>query len=292
VDNRTVPVPGYPEAVGVRSDTPRSAVSWAAIAAGAVVAASTSLLLIALGAGIGLAAISPWAHAGVSAGTFTVMTAIGLIVVQWVSAGLGGYVAGRLRTKWTGLHTHEVFFRDTAHGFITWATATLLVFTAAAAIGASSAGTAAHATSALGAGAAIGAASRTPAAASVDPYDVDVLLRSGHPDADSSREDERAQATRILAKALTTNDVPAGDRAYLTQLVSVRAGVSPADAQSRVDGAIARMQTARLEAQQAADAARRAAEKASLLSALAMLIGAFIACISAALGGRLRDLHA
>jgi len=102
-------------------------VSWPAIFAGAFAAAASSLVLVALGSGFGMASVSPWPNSGVSATTFTVMTAIWLIVVQWLASGLGGYVAGRLRTKWANTHTHEVFFRDTAHGFITWAVATVLV---------------------------------------------------------------------------------------------------------------------------------------------------------------------
>ena len=105
----------------------RSAASWPAIFAGAFVAVSISLVLIALGSGLGFAEISPWQGHGVSATTFTVTTAIWLIVTQWISACLGGYIAGRLRTKWVGTHTHEVFFRDTAHGFVTWSVATVFV---------------------------------------------------------------------------------------------------------------------------------------------------------------------
>src|SRR5271154_3744778 len=85
----------------------RSAASWGAIIAGAVVAASVSLLLLSLGAGLGLASVSPWPVHGVSATTFAITTAIWLIIMQWVSAGLGGYIAGRLRTRWIGTHTHE-----------------------------------------------------------------------------------------------------------------------------------------------------------------------------------------
>ncbi len=284
------PVAGYPGASAMRDNEPRSAVSWAAIAAGAVVAASTSLLLIALGGGLGLAALSPWTHTGASATTFTVMTAIGLIVVQWVSAGTGGYIAGRMRTKWVSLHTHEVFFRDTAHGFITWATATLLASMAGAVIASSSAGAALHVASTMGAGAAT-APSAVPSGPTVDPYDVDTLLRASNSGTASPGNDVRAQTTRILAKALTSDDVPAEDRAYLVQVVSAQAGITPADAQTRVDREVAKIQAAKLEAKQAADKARKAAETASLFTALAMLVGAFIACISAALGGRLRDLH-
>jgi hypothetical protein len=291
MNNTLDPVTGYPGTLAVGNDQARSAVSWAAIAAGAVVAASTTLLLIALGGGVGLASLSPWAHTGASVTTFTAMTAIGLIVVQWVSAGVGGYIAGRLRTRWISLHTHEVFFRDTAHGFITWATATLLVSAAAAVIASSTAGAGLHAVSSIGAGAAMGAAASAPSAASVDPYDVDTLLRPSNPGTAASGNDVRAQTTRILARGLTSDEVSAEDRAYLAQIVSAQAGISPADAQTRVDSEVAKVQAAKIQAKQAADKARKAAEVASIFTALAMLIGAFIACISAALGGKLRDLH-
>ena len=105
--------------------SPDSAVSWAAIIAGAVGAAALSLILLLLGSGLGLSMASPWS--GPSATTFAVSTAIWLIVVQWLASGVGGYIAGRLRTKWNGIHTDEVAFRDTAHGFLAWALATLLV---------------------------------------------------------------------------------------------------------------------------------------------------------------------
>ena len=104
----------------------QSAVSWGAIAAGAVGAAALALLLIAFGAGLGLSAVSPWSDSGVSASTFKTGTGIYLVIVAVMSSAVGGYLAARLRSKWVGAHTHEVFFRDTAHGFIAWAFATLL----------------------------------------------------------------------------------------------------------------------------------------------------------------------
>ena len=93
-----------------------SAVSWPAIMAGAFAIAATALILLALGSGLGLASVSPWYNSGPSATTFGVWAAIWLIGVQWFSAALGGYVTGRLRTKWVGVHTDEVYFRDTVHG--------------------------------------------------------------------------------------------------------------------------------------------------------------------------------
>src|ERR1700704_5334743 len=90
-----------------------SAVSWASIAAGAVAAAALTLAFLALGAGLGLSSISPWADSGVSASTFKNGTGIYLVLVAVMASAVGGYMAARLRTKWIGLHTNEVFFRDT-----------------------------------------------------------------------------------------------------------------------------------------------------------------------------------
>lgn len=119
-----------------RSDTARSdatslaaisasAVSWGAIFAGAAAAAGLSLILLILGAGLGFATTSPWSGEGISATTFGVSTIIWVIFMAFAASAVGGYIAGRLRTKWVGVHTHEVYFRDTAHGFLAWSVATL-----------------------------------------------------------------------------------------------------------------------------------------------------------------------
>src|SRR6202161_4271628 len=133
-----------------------SAASWPAIIAGAFVAASVSLVLLALGSGLGFSEISPWPGRGVTATTFAVTTAIWLIVMQWVSSAFGGYITGRLRTRWIGTHTHEVFFRDTAHGLVTWAVATVLVAATLATSLFSAIGGGAHALSGAATGAAQG----------------------------------------------------------------------------------------------------------------------------------------
>src|ERR1700719_1775778 len=114
-------------------DVQTSGVSWSAVAAGAVTAAALTLLLIAFGAGLGLSAVSPWSGSGVSGSTFKVGTGIYLLVVAVMRSAVGGYLAARLRSPWTGIHTNEVFFRDTAHGLLSWAFATIL---SAAALGA------------------------------------------------------------------------------------------------------------------------------------------------------------
>jgi hypothetical protein len=278
-----------PEVAPRGNESPVSAASWPAIFAGATSAAATSLILVALGSGIGLASISPWPHGGASVTTFTVMTAIWLIVVQWLSSLLGGYMTGRLRTKWVGTHTHEVFFRDTAHGFVTWALATVI----GAALLASVVGTVSEKGVEAAGTVASGAAQSTAASLSdsIAPYDVDRLLRSASAETDSSMTDGRAEVTRILAKGISTGDVPAEDRDYLAKIVAARAAISEADARKRVDDVISAEKSAELKVREAADAARKAAATASIFMALSMLIGAFIASAAAALGGRLRDLH-
>jgi hypothetical protein len=259
----------------------KHAASWPAIIAGAFVAVAVTLVLVALGSGIGFASISPWPGRGLSVTSFAITTAIWLIVTQWLSAALGGYIAGRLRTRWLGTHTHEIFFRDTAHGLITWAVATVVVIVVAASSAAS------------GAGAGIHAAADATAIASqaATPYSVDKLFRSTKADGTAGSTDPRMETAHIVANAAATGSVPDADRAYLAEQVAARSGVSQKEAQERVDGFVASVQQAQEKIKADADAARKAAAQASIYLALSMLIGAFIACVSAALGGRLRDEH-
>lgn len=269
-----------------RAEPSKSAVSWAAIIAGAATGVAASLILLAVGAGMGLASVSPWANVGASLTTFTVMTAIWLIFVQWAASGLGGYITGRLRTRWVGTHQHEVFFRDTAHGFLTWSVATLIavVFVSSSALV-----TVRNAASAVsGAGQTTDEAHQTLTDAFT--YDVDSLYRSTRPE-DAAMDHARAEAATILATGALRGSLPAADRAYLVQLVTARTGITPADAQARVDTVVAREQAMRQQAREAADAARSAGAKLAFSTALAMLIGAFIACVAAALGGQQRDEH-
>ena len=220
--------------------------------------------------------------------TFTVMTAIWLIIVQWVSSGLGGYLTGRLRTKWVGVHTHEVFFRDTAHGFLAWAVAAVIGAAVLASGVSSLLSGGAHAAGTVASGAAEGA-SRGAVQENPFAYYVDSLFRSDHPNANATDQDVRAEATRILAAGIRNGDVPAGDKTYLAQLVAARTGLSQADAEKRVDDVIAKAKAADTKARQIADATRKAGAYLSIFTAVSMLIGAFIAAAAAALGGRHRD---
>jgi hypothetical protein len=103
---------GRPVAYGVTPDPQgASAVSWGAILAGAAAAAALSLILLLLGTGLGLSSASPWANQGAGATTLGVSTILWLTFTQLVASGMGGYLAGRLRTRWISVHTDEVYFR-------------------------------------------------------------------------------------------------------------------------------------------------------------------------------------
>ncbi len=296
----------YPEGAGVVTTHSHSqtAVSWPAIIAGAFVAAAVSLILFALGSGLGFAAMSPWPGEGASGVSVAVTAAIWLILTQWISAGVGGYIAGRLRTRWIGTHTHEVFFRDTAHGLITWAVASVLVTATVAAALSATIGGAGHLAAPLmgnvgshsmhGAppNSGTGSGEIMPKAASVADYNLDRLLRPADAGAGTqTTPDPKPEVARIISNAVATGGLAESDRAYLAQVVAQRSGASPQDAQKRVDDFTASAMDAEAKVKAAADTARKRAAEASIYLALSLLVGAFIASVSAALGGRLRDEH-
>lgn len=275
-----------------------SSVSWAPIFAGALISIALSVVLIALGSGLGLLSVSPWSNAGASAATFTIMTALWFIVVQWLSAAFGGYLTGRLRSRWVQVHTDEVFFRDTAHGLLAWALATVAVIAITAVMASSLIGGGARAVSTVASGAALGASAGAagnqsntgPSGSSGGmAYFTDTLFRSDNPSADTNPQASRAEASRILIADIKNGDVSPADRTYLAKLVAVRTGLSQEDAEKRVDDVVAMVKQAETKAREAADAARKASAYMSLFTALSMAIGAFIAAAAAALGGHHRD---
>jgi hypothetical protein len=280
-------------------EAPLSGVSWPAVIGGAFTAAAVSLILLALGSGFGLASISPWSGSGASVTTFTIVGGIWLIVTQWLASGVGGYVTGRLRTKWAGLHTHEVFFRDTANGLIMWAVAAVIgavmLASAASAVVSGTAhmvGTVAGGTTAGAAqGAAQSAVGRGAGAADPNAYFVDNLFRTDRASPNTSDAEIKAESARILANGLRNGEVSSSDRTYLAQLIAARTGLSQADAEKRVDAVLAQAKEAESKARQLADTARKEGAYASIFTALSMLIGAFIACAAAALGGQQRDQY-
>jgi hypothetical protein len=271
----------------VESEEPNvSAVSWGAVIGGAVAAGAITLLLVALGSGIGLSSVSPWSPANPSATTFTLLAAVWLIIVQWLSSATGGYLAGRLRTKWTGLHTDEVFFRDTAHGFLAWALASVLVAAVATSVISSAVSTAGSAASTVAGGAMQAAADQSGASSQ---YFTDSLFRADQAKGNASPQEATGEAGRILARSIANGDLDPGDRTYLAKLVAARTGMSQQDAEKRVADVVTQMKAAADKAKQAADAARKATAKSSFYLFFSMLIGAFIASAAGAMGGRQRD---
>jgi len=294
-------------AVGTANESTASAISWGAIIGGAFAAAAMGLILVALGTGLGFAAVSPWSGSGASATTMTVAGAIWLLLMSAIASAIGGYLAGRLRTRWVDVHGDEVFFRDTAHGLIAWAVGTVItaaVLTSAA--GALVGGTAKVA--AAGTGAAVAGAGtagmaalttgvtpgRAPEAADPNAYYVDSLFRTDK-QAEASVDDSatRAEVGRIFANGLRSGDLSPSDRLYVSQVVAARTGLSPEDADKRVNDAYTRAKSAAADteakAREAADAARKAASYTSLWMFIALLVGAFSATFAATIGGRLRD---
>jgi hypothetical protein len=255
--------------VSASNEAYASAISWNAVIGGAFAAAALSLVLLTLGAGIGLSAVSPWSYRGTSASTVSAAAILWLIIGQILASALGGYLAGRLRTKWVSVHTHEVYFRDTAHGFLVWCVG--LVITA---------GFLASAAAAVAGGPGNGMAAAAEGQIGPNAYFVDSLFRSDR--AERVDAPVRAEANLILAKGIQEGDLPAADRNYLAQLVSARSGLNQTDAERRVSAVFD-------DARRAADNARKAAAHTLYWTFLALLIGAFCASYAATLGGRQRD---
>jgi hypothetical protein len=254
----------------IKSDVHHSAVSWAAVLAGSVVFAALALILVALGAGFGLSLVSPWSNVGASASTIGKMGVGWLVLTQVIASVTGGYLAGRLRTKWVSIHTDEVYFRDTAHGFLVWAVGVV--------ISASLLGSAAMAMSGLSGSPEARNRGGGPA---ILNYFVDTLLRSERPNAPGD-SGVATQIETILIHGLAQPNFPASDQAYLTEVVVARSGLNQTDAQNRVNTVIS-------DARQAEDQARKATAHLLLWTFLALLIGAFCASYAATIGGKQRD---
>jgi len=289
------------------------AVSWGAVIAGAVGAAALSLVLFLLGTGLGLAVVSPWASERVSGTAASVSTIVWVTFVQLLASVLGGYLAGRLRTRWVTVHTNEVYFRDTAHGFLAWAVATLLMATLlSSAIGTAVATTvkaggevAKSAAAMAGAGAASAATSDDKGDTNPVGYFVDSLFRpsdaaSANPApvaptnaAHSPAPDRSAEVTRIFANALESGQLGESDQRYLGQLVASNTGMTPAEAEQRVTDTFTRLkqnlEQAKARAKQVADDARKASAALALWLVVSLFVGAFVASLAATFGGRLRD---
>lgn len=299
------------------SDLNNPGVSWGAVLAGAAAAAALSFILLILGVGLGLSSVSPWSFNATAIGVSTIAW---LAFMQLAASGIGGYMAGRLRVKWSSIHTDEVHFRDTAHGLLAWAVATLITVavlaggTRAVLSGAIDAGSGVAAViapaAAAGAGAAGAASAKQGEGSGANPLDYfsDMLLRAAPaapattatatgplaaPAANASTAEQRVEIGKIFATGLSTGSLAADDRAYLGQVVASRTGLTQAEAEARVDAVYARAAKAAADAkaaaQQAAETARKAGAHTALWMFVALLLGAFVASLAATFGGRQRD---
>jgi hypothetical protein len=256
-----------------RNEAYASGVSWAAVIGGAFVAAALSLILLSLGTGLGFSAVSPWSNNGASASAIGSGAIAWVILTQIVASALGGYLGGRLRTKWAGVHTDEVYFRDTAHGLLVWAVGMVITagFLASAA--------------ASFAGAQWNAVATNPtqdSALDSTAYFVDTLLRADVSAIQKADAPERAEASRIFTHDLHQGALPNGDKTYLAQLVAARTGLNPPDAEKRVTDVFG-------DAQDSIDRVRKAIAHLSLWLFVALLSGAFCASYAGTIGGKQRD---
>lgn len=254
-------------------ESSKSSVSWGAILAGGVASAAFTLFLVEFVAGLGLVMVSPWSNTGASATTLSVAGGIALVLMAVMASALGGYIAGRLRTRWVGIHTDETYFRDTAHGLLAWAIGTIILATVLA----SAAGTMVSSITQ-------GASSNPSLVPDRNAYYVDTLFRSDRPaSGQPNQATDNGEASRLFARALTPgSQFTANDRTRVAQLVAARTGLSQQEAEQRVDQVIT-------QAKIAADEARRAAAKMAFWIAASLLAGALAACLAALEGGRERD---
>jgi len=205
----------------------------------------------------------------------------------------GGYVAGRMRSRWHE-KGHEAEFRDGLHGALVWAVGVLisavLVFATVGAVARTGANVAATV-----AGSVTG--SITSSSAGIDAV-LDTMLRptntaqAGAPTAPTTTtgganrggasEDTRAEMSRILAGSVTTGSITPESRTRLAQLVSQRTGVAQQEAERRVDDAVK-------AARAAADKARHAAILTGFVTAAGLIISLGAGWWAAVRGGHHRD---
>lgn len=256
----------------------RSGVSWPAIIGGSLAATGTLLILWPVASALGFAAVSPW-NMGAPNAALGVMAIIWLIVVQWLSSALGGYLTGRLRTKWHGAHTNEVFFRDTVHGFLSWAlTAVISALLLAGFISHSASLTAQTTMVAEMHDSNKGGSDTTKGPLT---YMTDGLFRNDTATTTANDRD-RMEAACILATGLSEKGIEQSDRAYLVHLINARSGIAEDEANRRIDDTV-------VKEKKAADDFRKAASALSIFTVISMLVGAFVASAAAALGGAHRD---
>jgi hypothetical protein len=267
-----------------------SYVEWGAVFAGALTAAALSFVLLTFGAAIGLSMVSPWPSSGVSARTFSALTVFWTVAQQIGAFLAGGYVAGRMRSRWADLNPDEVEFRDGMHGALVWALGivigAMLIFTAAGAATRA-------ATDAVTKAASVAALNADPLA-----YYTDTLLRPGtaRPAPGGAVQtparvepiapETKAELTRIVSRSIANNSLSDADKSYLAAVVSQRTGLPQAEAEKRVTDTYAE---ANRTVRDAANKARRTAVLGGLITGISLLISLAAAWWAAQRGGHHRD---
>lgn len=296
---RTELVSNQPTPAPLIGQTNQSAVSWGAIIAGAVIGAALTLTLVTGGSSLGFLAVSPWQHDGASGGSIAMGTIVWLLLTQVIAYGIAGYVTGRLRTKWTDVRGDEIYFRDTAHGFIVWALSSVVGFILLSSVAASMvSGTVKAGASLAGASASAVSTAAGPAIKDNDmfslDYFTDALMRPQNPSQNYNQTQTNKEISTILTQSLMQGEISTEDETYVVNVIAQRADISETEARERLQQiseqakkALAKLET---QAREAADEARKAAALFALWAFVSLLLGAFVASFAATWGGKARDL--
>lgn len=276
-----------------------STVSWAAVIAGVTGALGLSLILSTFSAGIGFNVMS--SSVKKTAASLTVTAAIWISIAQWIPAALGGYISGRFgkNTSYCGAMLH---------GFLSWVIATFLMATlltstltslvsgAAKTASISLAGVIGTA-GAVGGGTAAAmkdthAASEAKETASdvssdLKEYLMDKMLRSNQTNSTpSTKEESRKEIERIIVEGIKDGKINKDDRSQLVKIIANKAGISPEEANKRVEEGMEKMKEAKEKVKEGVDTARKSVEGVFFFLFFALAVGAVISCVTAGMGGR------
>jgi hypothetical protein len=272
-------------------DTRASYIEWTPVIAGSIAASALSFLLLTFGGAVGLSLTSPWPGSGARLWVVAFILLWWMVAVQIGSFAAGGYLAGRMRSRWGSTTTPESQFRDSVHGFMVWALGVLMGALALGFLGAGAAKTGVQSASMVAGGAAATAsASKTSPA----DYAVDLLLRpapTGATTKTAPGDDEivRGEANRIFTSAINNRALSQRDYDYLTQVVVARTGLPQNEAQQRVQLATTEAKDLEIKARDQADKARKSAIITGFMAAASLLVSMLAAIGAAAAGGRHRD---
>ncbi|MGM5000051.1 hypothetical protein AB8A05_15050 [Tardiphaga sp. 538_B7_N1_4] len=253
-------------------EVPSRYLSWTPVILGALIATALSSILLAFGVtiGLGVSSTAPtWRDASAA---LWILSGLYLILQAALSFGVGGYIAGRTNVGLAALDTAEIEQRDGLHGLAAWALAVVLGVALAAFIGSAT----------LTRPNSNGSSARTSAAEPLLSYEIDRLFRPFRRAANVDLLQERAEAGRILLTSSSHSGMSSEDRSYLAQLVAANTGLAGAEAEKRVDAAIATSQASIAKS-------RRSSVILAFSVAAAILLGAVIAVAAASVGGSHRD---